>query len=97
MVIWRIQNVLLAQYINGEFQMYAFTIHAYKNTGKSLIDVDLVSSEAEVMMLLNDENIKLDEMTVDKTYRLRKMEYNLRQENKGHGQGNLDYHLKRMK
>jgi len=84
-------------YINGEFQKYSFTIHAYRNTGNSLIDVDLVSSEAELLMMLNEENIKLDEMTVDKTYRLRKMEYNLRQENKTRGQGNLEYHLERMK
>lgn len=84
-------------YINGEFQKYTFTIHAYKNTGNSLIDVDLISSEAELVMMLNEENIKLDEMTVDKTYRLRKMEYNLRQENKERGQGNLEYHLERMK
>lgn len=84
-------------YINGEFQKYTFTIHAYKNTGKSLIDVDIVSSEAELVMMLNEENIKFDEMTIDKTYRLRKMEYNLRQENKQRGQGNLEYHLEKLK
>ena len=49
------------------------------------------------MMKLNDENIKLENMSSQETYRLRKMEYNLRNENKDHGQKNFDYHLERMK
>lgn len=84
-------------YIYGEFQKYTFTIRAYKNTGKSLIDVDLVSSEAELMMILNEENIKLEDISLQETYRLRKLEYNLRVENKEKGQKNLNYHLEKMK
>ncbi|MEH6954440.1 hypothetical protein [Neobacillus drentensis] len=84
-------------FIHGEFQKYTFTIRAYKNTGKSLVDVDLISSEAELMMKLMEKNIKLENMTSQETYRLRKMEYNLRTENKDRGQKNFDYHLEKIK
>ena len=49
--------------ISGEFHKYTFSIRAYKNTGKSLIDVNLISSEAELMMILKDENIKLENIS----------------------------------
>ena len=75
--------------INGEFQKYTFTIRAYKNTGKSLIDVDLISSEAELMMVLNEEKIQLKNLSLKETYRLRKMEYNLRKKIKNVDRGTL--------
>jgi proteasome lid subunit RPN8/RPN11 len=84
-------------YVHGEFQKYTFTIRAYKNTGKSLVDVDLFSSEAELMMILNDENINLRDLSTKETNRLRKMEYNLREENREKGQRNFDYHLGQIK
>jgi proteasome lid subunit RPN8/RPN11 len=83
--------------ISGELHKYSFTIRAYKNTGKSLVDVDLISSEAELIMKLNEENIKLENISSQETNRLRKMEYNLRYENKERGQSNFDYHLEKIK
>ena len=83
--------------INGKFQKYTFTIRAYQNSGKGLVDVDLFSSEADLMMLLKEEDIQLQHLNVQDTYRLRKMEYNLREENKERGEGNLGYHLERLK
>ncbi|MDQ0156527.1 hypothetical protein [Robertmurraya andreesenii] len=84
-------------FINGEFQKYTFTIRAYKNTGHSLIDVDLISSEAELMMILNEEDIKIENISEQDTYRLRKMEYNLREENKNRSIRNFEYHLEKIK
>lgn len=84
-------------FIHGEFHKYSFTIRCYKNTGKSLIDVDLISSEAELMMILNEEKIKMHELSSQETYRLRKMEYNLRAENIERGEKNLEYHLAKLK
>lgn len=49
------------------------------------------------MMILNEENIKLEDISLQETYRLRKLEYNLRVENKEKGQKNLNYHLEKMK
>lgn len=83
--------------INGEFQKYTFTIRAYQNSGKGLVDIDLFSSEADLMLLLKEENIQLQHFNVQDTYRLRKMEYNLREENKERREGNLRYHLKWLK
>ncbi|MEL3971102.1 hypothetical protein AAEO50_02325 [Rossellomorea oryzaecorticis] len=80
-------------YINGEFKKYTFTVRVYKNTGKSLVDVDLLSSEAELMMLLDENNISLDSIPQEHTNSLRKMEYNMRYENKDRSKRNLDYHL----
>lgn len=94
-------NVNTANYrascISGEFQKYSFTIRAYKNTGKSLIDVNLISSEAELLMILNEKKMKIESLSPNETYRLRKMEYNLRNENKQRGQRNFDYHLEKIK
>ncbi|WP_042458848.1 hypothetical protein [Neobacillus dielmonensis] len=84
-------------YIRGEFQKYVFTIRAYKNTGRSLIDVDLFSSEADLLMILNEENIKLKDVPPHETYRLRKMEFNLREENLERGKSNFDHHLEKLK
>lgn len=54
-----------------------------------MVDVDLISSEAELIMIMNEENIKLEELDSNETYRLRKMEYNLRNENKDRGKKNF--------
>lgn len=83
--------------LEGVFQKYTFTIRAYKNTGRSLVDVDLISSEAALVMVLEEENINLDKLTLKDTYNLRKMEYNLRVENEERGQGNLTYHIEKLK
>ncbi|WP_428912060.1 hypothetical protein [Niallia sp. Krafla_26] len=84
-------------FINGEFQKYTFTVRSYKNTSRSLIDVDLISSEAELMMVLNEGTVQLKNLPSEETYRLRKMEYNLREENKERGKRNLEYHIGRLK
>lgn len=86
-----------ASFIRGEFQKYQFTIRAYKHTGWSLVDVDLISSEAELQIVLQDENIKLADLPVQETYRLRKMEYHLREENRDRTLKNFDYHLEKLR
>lgn len=82
--------------IIGDFQKYSFTIRAYKNTGNSLVDVDLFSTEAQLLGLLNDRGLSLMEIPKQETYRLRKMEYNLRSENIDRGRQNLEYHMKQL-
>ncbi|AST91080.1 hypothetical protein BC6307_07210 [Sutcliffiella cohnii] len=83
-------------YIMGEFQSYKFEIRAYKFTGDSLIDVDLESSEAELLSLLNNESIKLDGIDEKHTASLRKMEFNLRT-TQSNRKSNLDYHIAKLK
>lgn len=79
--------------IQGEFLKYFFEIRCYKNTGKSLVDVDLISSEANLIKALNDQKIMISDLTNDDSYSLRKLEYNLRKEREEKGKGNLKYHL----
>ncbi|WJE21175.1 hypothetical protein QRY07_05315 [Bacillus cereus] len=83
--------------INGTFQKYTFTIRAYRNTGKSLVDVELFSSEEKLITLLNEKKLPVSKLQDEETYRLRKMEYNLRKENEERGKGNTEYHLERLK
>jgi hypothetical protein len=83
-------------YIAGEFQKYQFEIRAYTSTKNGLESVDLLSSEAELIGLLKQANRTLHTITAEETYRLRKMEYNVRKENEERGKGNLTYHLERL-
>lgn len=84
------------KFIYGEFKRYSFTIRAYKNTGSALMDVDLISSEGELMMILNDKGLSIDRISVQETSSLRKIEYDLRKENRERSQGNLEYHLSKL-
>ncbi|WP_156958500.1 hypothetical protein [Virgibacillus sp. SK37] len=84
-------------YISGEFQKYKFEIRAYKYTRDSLIDIDLLSSEAELLGILQEEELALETIPQREVYRLRKLEYNLRstQDNDRSNQ-NIDYHLSKL-
>lgn len=84
-------------FIGGEFKKYQFEIRVYQFTGNSLRDIDLESSEAGLLTLLNEENIKLSALQNRDTYGLRKMEYNLRTEqNHAKSDENIQYHLEKL-
>lgn len=55
--------------------------------------MDLLSSEVELVRILNENELQLENMDKKHTYRLRKMEYNLRKESQKRGENNLEYHL----
>lgn len=82
--------------IRGAFQKYIFEIRCYKNTGNSLVDIDLISSEASLIEELNNQNITINDLTNKDTYSLRKLEYNLRKEREVRGTRNLEYHLEKI-
>lgn len=85
-------------FIVGEFQKYKFEIWAYQFTGDSLRDLDIESSEAELLTILNEENLILKNIQQEEIYRLRKLEYNLRsQQNNQKSKDNINYHLTKMR
>lgn len=86
------------QSICGEFKKYTFELRGYHFNGKTLSDVMLYSSEAEMLMGLLDEEINLSNLSSDSVYSLRKIEYNLRLINKSDkAKGNLEYHIGKIK
>lgn len=91
------------QYITGEFKKYQFEIRAYRYTGEGLCDINLYSSEAEMLMKLLAENIRIEKLTSKGVYRLRKLEYNFRPIHKKSGTTsqrvtqNIDYHIDQLK
>jgi proteasome lid subunit RPN8/RPN11 len=85
-------------FIAGEFKRYQFEIRLYQFSGTSLRDIDLESSEAELLLMLDEEEIKLSTLRKADTYRLRKMEFNLRTEqNDPKSDENIKYHLKKLR
>ncbi|QRG65973.1 hypothetical protein [Brevibacillus choshinensis] len=91
------------QYIMGEFKKYRFEIRAYQYINDCLRDVNLYSSEAEMLMELLDQNIDIASLSPDQAFRLRKIEYN-RRRLIGQKDGtvererqNTEYHLQRLK
>lgn len=91
------------QYIYGEFKKYRFEIRAYQFINDCLRDVNLYSSEAEVLMELLDQNIDIASLSPDQAFRLRKIEYNRRRvisQKDGavdREKQNTAYHLQRLK
>lgn len=69
---------------------------AFQNTGTSLMDVNLLSSEVELITLLNEKSISPSNLPAEGIYRLRKIEYNLQKENEECGKGNMKYHLRKI-
>lgn len=85
-------------FIVGEFQKYKFEIRAYQFAGDSLRDFDIKSSEAELLTILNEENLILKNIQQEEIYRLRKLEYNLRsQQDNPKSKDNINYHLTKMR
>jgi proteasome lid subunit RPN8/RPN11 len=91
------------QYITGEFKKYKFEMRAYKQTEVGLCDINLYSSEAEMLMNLLSENIVIDKLTSEGVYRVRKLEYNFRLIHIMSGTKlkrivqNIDYHIEQLR
>lgn len=83
-------------YLFGSFLEYTFEIRAYSYDGKGLLNMNLISSEAELLNQLGQNNIKVDILSAADVFRLRKIEYNLRENNERRGK-NTEYHLERLK
>ncbi|MNW69153.1 hypothetical protein D3C74_480960 [compost metagenome] len=58
--------------------------------------MNLFSSEAELLNQLGQNKIKIDTLSAADVLRLRKIEYNLRENNERRGK-NTEYHLERLK
>ncbi|ETT45429.1 hypothetical protein BSK66_10085 [Paenibacillus odorifer] len=58
--------------------------------------MNLLSSEAELLNQLGQNKIKVDTISAAVVFRLRKIEYNLRENNERRGK-NTGYHLERLK
>jgi len=82
-------------YISGHFLEYEFEIRAYAYRNRGLFDIHLSSSEAELIQLLDKHSVEISKLNVEQTYRLRKMEYNLRA-NEERQRENTEYHLRRL-
>jgi len=91
------------QYIYGKFKKYSFEIRAYAFNGKGLQDMNLYSSEAEVLMRLLEEKIDIEKLDTRGVYSVRKMEYDYRAKHQVSGDkyeriiGNIDYHISQLK
>lgn len=85
------------QYIQGNFQNFAFEIRAYFNTGHSLKDIDLFSSEVELNQTLLQHDIHLEQLPAEAMYNIRKLEYVHRQNAQKNAADKIDYHLEKVK
>lgn len=89
--------------IMGKFNKYCFEMRAYKVEKQCLRNINLFSSEAEVLMNLLQENIDISNLSPQQVYRIRKLEYNFRQANKmdmrklNQTTQNSDYHIMKLK
>ncbi|GIO36549.1 hypothetical protein J41TS12_14100 [Paenibacillus antibioticophila] len=83
-------------YLFGSFLEYTFEMRAYSYNAKGLLNMNLISSEAELLNQLGQNKIKIDTLSAADVFRLRKIEYNLRENNERHGK-NTEYHLERLK
>ncbi|MDU2241077.1 MAG: Mov34/MPN/PAD-1 family protein [Paenibacillus sp.] len=83
-------------YLFGSFLEYTFEMRAYCYNSKSLLNMNLFSSEAELLNQLGQNKIKVDTLSASDVFRLRKIEYNLRENNERRGK-NTEYHLERLK
>jgi proteasome lid subunit RPN8/RPN11 len=87
----------LTQYIHGSFLNYDFEIRAYLNTGKSLQDIDLYSSEVALNELLVKEDIDIATLSSGEMYSVKKLEYSLRLQNVEKYSNKLSYHIQKIK
>ena len=88
--------------IQGSFKKYKFEIRAYKSDNDSLKSINLISSEAEMLMELNKNNISVENLNSDTTYALRKIEYDFRilglgsSKNNEKALQNMQYHIDKL-
>lgn len=85
-----------SSFLFGSFLEYTFEMRSYSYDGKSLLNMNLISSEAELLNQLGQNEIKVDTLSVGEVFHLKKIEYNLRENNDRRGE-NTKYHLERLK
>lgn len=85
------------QYIQGHFQNIAFEIRAYFNSGSSLKDIDLYSSEVELNQTLQQDDIHLENLPAEAMYNIRKLEYVHRKKSQRNASDKISYHLEKIK
>lgn len=90
-------------YFTGKFKRYKFEMRAYKYENNYLRDINLVSSEAEMLMELSKNDIAVEDLSSETSYGLRKIEYDFRalrindDRNYERAKQNLEYHIQRLK
>lgn len=85
------------QFIVGYYMHYRFEIRAYVNTGHSLKDIDLYSSEVLLNELLRQHAIELEAVPREAHYHLKKLEFSHRSRNLKTRDQKTDYHLSKIK
>lgn len=89
--------------IQGRFKKYQFEIRAYQCINDSLKSINLISSEAEMLIQLKKCNMSIEDLDPDTTYSLRKIEYDARtigldqQGGKEKAMQNMQYHIEKLK
>ncbi|QNB45492.1 hypothetical protein BR63_03655 [Thermanaerosceptrum fracticalcis] len=90
-------------YIEGRFKKYKFEMRAYKYEANCLREINLISSEAEMLIELIKNDIDIENLMPEMTYGLRKIEYDFRvlgtqdNNNMERAKQNLLYHINRIK
>ncbi|WP_203246546.1 MPN domain-containing protein [Sporosarcina beigongshangi] len=85
------------QYIQGKFGRYAFEVRAYFNTGKSLSDINLFSSEVALNMTLWENDLHIERLPAEAMYSIRKLEYAHRQRSTRGTDNKIQYHIEKIK
>lgn len=65
-------------YLQGKFKKYIFELRGYMYDEKCLKEVNLISSEAEMLMELINNKMTIEDLSPEATYALRKIEYDFR-------------------
>jgi proteasome lid subunit RPN8/RPN11 len=90
-------------YLQGVFKKYKFELRAFKYDNKCLSAVNLISSEAEMLMELIKNDINVKDLDSESTYKLRKIEYDFRvlnlkeDNNKQKALQNMQHHIQKIK
>jgi proteasome lid subunit RPN8/RPN11 len=84
------------EFIQGSFGEYSFEVRAFYFDGMALVDANLRSSEALLLRSLVEEKVNIENIADEDIYRLRKMEYNLRQSDEKRV-SNFEHHLAKVK
>lgn len=85
------------QFIIGRYKDYEFHIRAYYNTGNSLKEVKLYSSEVIVNLLLHEHGINLEMLPKEAMYYLKKLEYSVRLANRKKYENKVLYLIEQIK
>ncbi|MDW0113093.1 hypothetical protein QT711_07835 [Sporosarcina saromensis] len=85
------------QYIEGSFGYYKFEIRGYQNTGTSLIDLDLYSSEVTLNKILRENDVSIEQLPAEAMYSVRKIEYAARKRAARNADDKIIYHIEKIK